>query len=199
MRIPINRYWLKPRDFHFALLLTLTSGAIPRLSAASVITSVVNAASYGDPQLPGSLIGEGSIFIARGTGLGPADLTIAPSAFQSTSLSGTSVSVSVNGQTVNALMYYTSATQVAALLPSKTPTGGVGSANPNAQVTVTVTYNGEDSTPTPFQGCGGANTACGSAHAGDPLTLWATGLGPTLGGDGASSLATKASLKRTRI
>jgi hypothetical protein len=66
MRIPINGSWLKPRDFHFALLLTLTSGAIPRLSAAPVITGVVNAASYADPLLPGSLIATGSIFVVNG-------------------------------------------------------------------------------------------------------------------------------------
>jgi hypothetical protein len=71
MRIPINGSWLKPRDFHFALLLTLTSGAIPRLSAAPVITGVVNAASYADPLLPRSLIATGGIFVVTGTGLGP--------------------------------------------------------------------------------------------------------------------------------
>lgn len=224
MRIPINGYRLKPRAFYFALLLTLTSGAIPRLSAAPVITGVVNAASYADPQLPGSLIATGSIFVVTGTGLGPVNISIAPAAFQSTSLSGTSVKVTVNGKTVDALMYYTSATQVAALMPSSTPTGGFGSANPSAQVTITVTYNGEDSAPTSFQGvvltnlglftldssgsgpaivtfpdyslvsavpgtnCGGPSTACGSANAGDTLTLWATGLGPVPGGDASGSL-----------
>jgi len=197
---------------------------MPRLSAAPVITGVVNAASYKDPRLPDASIAQGSIFIVTGSGLGPATIVVAPAAFQSTSLSGTSVSVTVNGKTVNALMYYTSANQVAALMPSSTPTGGRGSANPNAQVTITVTYNGEDSAPTPFQGvafsavglftidssgsgpaivtypdyslvsaaqaenCGGPNTACGSANAGDTLTLWATGLGPVPGGDGPGSL-----------
>lgn len=224
MRIPINGYWLKPLDFHFALLLTLTTVAIPRLSAAPVITSVVNAASYKDPRLPGANIAPGSIFIVTGSGLGPANIAVAPAAFQSTSLSGTSVKVTVNATTVNALMYYTSATQVAALLPSNTPPGGAGTGNPKAQVAITVTYNGEDSAPTPFQGvgsssaglftvdsngsgpaivtypdyslvsavaaanCGGPYTACGSANAGDTLTLWATGLGPVPGGDGPGSL-----------
>ena len=223
MRIPINGYRLKPRDFYFALLLILTSGT-PRLTAAPVVTGVLNAASYTDPRLPNSSIAQGSIFIVTGTGLGPANIVVAPAAFQSTSLSGTSLSVTSNGQTVNALMYYTSATQVAALLPSKTPPGGSGSSNPSAQITITVTYNGESSPSTPFQGvvfsamglftvdssgsgpaivtypdyslvsaaksanCGGPSTACGSANAGDTLTLWATGLGPVPGGDGPGSL-----------
>jgi len=180
MRIPINGSWLKPRDFHFALLLTLTSGAIPRLSAAPVITGVVNAASYADPLLPRSLIATGGIFVVTGTGLGPANISIAPAAFQSTSLSGTSVKVTVNGKTVDALMYYTSATQVAALIPSSTPTGGFGSANPNAQVTITVTYNGEDSAPTSFQGVVLTNlglftldsSGSGPAIVTFPITVW---------------------------
>jgi uncharacterized protein (TIGR03437 family) len=224
MRIPINGYWLKPLNFPFALLLTLISGATPRLSAAPAVIAVLNAASYKDSRLPGSTISPGSIFIVTGSGLGPANIAVAPGPFQSTSLSGTSVAVTVNGKTVNALMYYTSATQIAALLPSSTPTGGLGTANPNAPVSITVTYNGVDSPPTPFQGvsivgaglftvdssgtgpaivtypdyslvsavrttnCGGPSTACGSANAGDILTLWATGLGPVPGGDGPSSL-----------
>ena len=221
MRIPINGHWLKPRNLHFALLLTLAAGAI--LSAEPVITSVVNAASYKDARLPGAGIAPGSIFVITGSGLGPADISIASVAFQSSSLSGTSVKVTVNATTVNALMYYTSATQVAALMPSNTPPGGRSSGNPTAQVTITVTYNGEDSAPTTFQGvgggaglftidssgggpaivtypdyslvsavtaanCGGPNTACGAANAGDTLTLWATGLGPVPGGDGTGSL-----------
>jgi len=154
MRIPIHGCWLKPRNFHLALLLILISGPIPRLAAAPVITGVVNAASYTDARLPGSGITPGSIFIVTGSGLGPASIAVAPAAFQSTSLSGTSVKVTVNATTVNALMYYTSATQVAALLPSNAPPGGRNSGNPNAQVTITVTYNGEDSAPTSFQGVG---------------------------------------------
>ena len=152
MKIPIDGCWLKPRSFHFALLLTVTSGAISHVCAAPVIASVVNAASYTDPRLPGSGITPGSIFIVAGSGLGPANIAVAPTAFQSTSLSGTSVKLTVNGTTVNALMYYTSAIQVAALLPSNTPPGGRDSGSPNAQVTITVTYNGEDSAPTAFQG-----------------------------------------------
>jgi uncharacterized protein (TIGR03437 family) len=224
MNIPAIDHSVRLHLFHLTLLLTLVSGVITRLSAAPVITGVVNAASYKDPRLPGANIAPGSIFIVTGSGLGPANIAVAPAAFQSTSLSGTSVKVTVNGKTVDALMYYTSATQVAALMPSSTPTGGFGTNNPSAQVTITVTYNGEDSAPTPFQGvgsssaglftvdssgigpaivtypdyslvsaiaavnCGGPNTACGSANAGDTLTLWLTGLGPVPGGDGPGSL-----------
>jgi uncharacterized protein (TIGR03437 family) len=171
--------------------------------AAPAITSIQNAAS----NIPtGQPIGIGAIFVIKGTGLGPANISIAPSPFQSTSLSGTSISVTVGSSTVDALMYYTSDTQVAALLPSNTPTGGG---------TFKVTYNGQsgsgghgigastlgiftiDSTGTgpgivtfpdyslvsaaKANPCGGPNTACGAANPGDTLILWATGLAPVTG------------------
>ena len=146
----------------------LISGA----SAAPVITSVLNAASNKDPRLPNSSIAKGSIFIVKGTGLGPATLMIAPRAFQSTSLGGTSVKVTVNGQSVDALMYYTSDTQIAALLPSNTPVAGPDSASGNLQATITVTYGGESSDPTPFHGV--VNSSLGI------FTIDSSGSGPAI-------------------
>ncbi len=78
-----------------------------RASQSPVITSVVNAASNIVQGLPNGGIAQGAIFVVFGTNLGPSDIAIAPAAFQSTSLSNTSVNVTVNGTTVNALMYYT--------------------------------------------------------------------------------------------
>ncbi|MBZ5606719.1 MAG: hypothetical protein LAP38_00565 [Acidobacteriia bacterium] len=187
-------------------LILLFSAAIPRLSAAPNITSVGNAASNLTFNAP---IAQGAIFVIKGSGLGPANISFAPAAFQSTSLSGTSVSVTSGTTTVKALMYYTSDGQVAALLPSNTPTGGAS---------FTLTYNGQTSnslshgvSPSSVgiftidssgQGpgivtyadyslvsankatpCGGPNTACGAANPGDTLILWATGLGPVNGDD----------------
>ena len=141
--------------------------------------------------------------------MGPSTISFAATAFQSTTLSNTSVAVTVGGTTVNALMYYTSAGQVAALLPSNTPTG---------TGTITVTYNGQTGAPAPItvvannvgiftigsngEGpgivtypdyslvsavkatkCGGPATSCGAANPGDTLILWATGLGPVSGND----------------
>jgi uncharacterized protein (TIGR03437 family) len=178
------------------------------LTAAPTITGVGNAASN---RLFASPIAQGAIFIIQGSGLGPANISIASAAFQSTTLSNTSVSVTVGTRTVSALMYYTSATQVAALLPSNTPTG-------TGQFTVT--YNGQTSSPVGHgvvisnvgiftldssgQGpgivtypdyslvsavkaanCGAPSTACGAANPGDTLSIWATGLGPVSGSDAA--------------
>jgi uncharacterized protein (TIGR03437 family) len=179
------------------------------------ITSVQNAAGNITPGLPNAGIAQGSIFIVKGSGLGPANIFIAPSAqiFQNTTLNNTSVAVTVGGTTVNALMYYTSANQVAALLPSNTPTG-TGA--------ISVTYNGQISATVPItvvannlgiftidstgQGpgivtyadyslvsaakaanCGGPNTTCGAANPGDTLILWATGLGAVNGSDASGA------------
>ena len=173
------------------------------------ITNVENAASNISAGLPNGGIAQGAIFIIFGMNLGPNAISIAPAAFQSTSLSGTSISVTVGGTTVAPLLYYTSATQVSALLPSNTPVG---------KGTITVTYNGQVGIAAPItvvennpgiftvtsdgQGvgvvtnadyslisttkaanCGGPNTVCGAANPGDTLIIWATGLGAVDGSD----------------
>ncbi len=182
-------------------------------TASPAITAVENAASNITPGLPNAGIAQGSIFIVHGIGLGPANISIATAAFQSTTLSNTSVSITVGGTTVNPPLYYTSASQVAALLPSNTPTG---------TGTITVSYNGETSAPVPITvvannlglftidssgagpgivtysdyslvsatkatNCGGPNTTCGAANPGDTLILWATGLGPVNGSDASGA------------
>ena len=180
---------------------------------APVIDAVENAASNIPPGLPNAPIAQGAVFVVKGSGLGPANISVASAAFQSTTLSGTSVAVTVGGTTVNGLMYYTSTGQLAALLPSNTPTGAG---------TLTVTYSSQTSAQTPVtvvannlgiltldssgQGpaivtypdyglvsaakatnCGGPNTTCGAANPGDTLTLWATGLGPVSGNDASGA------------
>jgi uncharacterized protein (TIGR03437 family) len=90
---------------------------------APSITTVFNAANNEAQGLPNSGIAQGSIFVVQGVNMGPTTLTIAPVAFQSTNLDGTQISIQVGSVTVYALMYYTSAGQLAALLPSDTPVG----------------------------------------------------------------------------
>ena len=199
--------------FRFACLPFLFFLAISALTAQPTITKVTNAASNTDPRMPNGGIAQGAIFVVYGTGLGPANIVVAPTAFQSTTLSNTSVAVTVGGTTVNAPMYYTSASQVAALLPSKAPTG---------TGTITITYNGQPSAKAPISvvasnlgvltidssgtgpalitypdyslvspakaaNCGGPSTTCGAANPGDILTLWGTGLGPVNGDDASGS------------
>lgn len=171
------------------------------------VSSVVNSASNIVPGLPNAGIAQGAVFLIFGSGLGPASLVVDPTPFQHTNLNGTSVTVTVGGSGATAPLYYTSDGQVAALLPSSTPTG---------TGTVVVGYNGSTSSAAPItvvsnnvgiftvgangQGpgivtyadyslvsaakasnCGGPNTTCGAANPGDALILWATGLGPVTG------------------
>ncbi|HLG99355.1 MAG TPA: hypothetical protein VKX49_23800 [Bryobacteraceae bacterium] len=157
------------------------------------LTAVENAATNLVPGLPNSPIAQGALFVVKGTGLGPANVVVASSFPLSTTIGGTSVSVTVNGTTVQCIMYYSLATQVAAILPSKTPTG---------TGTLTVAYNGQTAGTTPITvvpsnigiftlnttGSGDAvatlpatNTVVSPTNApmpGETVTLWGTGLGP---------------------
>ena len=181
--------------------------------ASPTITNVENAASNNPQGLPNAPIAQGSIFIVQGTDLGPANISVATSAFQSTTLSSTSVAVTMNGTTVNVPLYYTSAGQVAALLPSNTPTGTgtitvtyAGTTSKTAPITVvannlgifTIDSSGEGPGIVTYpdyslvsgakaSNCGGPNTTCGAANPGDTLILWTTGLGPVSGNDVAGA------------
>jgi uncharacterized protein (TIGR03437 family) len=181
-----------------------------RASAQPVIASlgVRNGGSYALPGLPNSSIAQGSIFIVFGQNLGPAKIVQVSSFPLPTSqgLSGTSVQVTVSGTTVYAIMLYTLAGQVAAVLPSNTPVGSG---------TVTVTYNGSTSAPAPItvipssvgifsvnqagsgpgvlQNVNSAtdrplNSATQPATPGQVIILWGTGLGPVTGDEAAGPL-----------
>jgi uncharacterized protein (TIGR03437 family) len=167
---------------------------LAQAQAIPIVTSVVNSASNVRAQLPGSGIAQGSLFVAQGTSLGPASIVIAASFPLSTSIAGTSVKVTVGGVTRDAIMYYSSAQQIAAILPSSVPVG---------KGTFTVSYNGSTSTPFPItvvkttigvftlntSGGGDAIATLGNsfvgplnaANPGDVVALWATGLGPVSG------------------
>jgi len=178
------------------------------------ISSVVNAASWIPPGLPNAGIAQGSIFVVSGSNLGPASISIASPPFQSTTLAGTSVYVTVGDTMVEAPMYYSLAGYVAALLPSNTPVGqgtavvtynGLTSGNAFPVTVVegnlgifTVTSNGQGSgivtypdyslvSPAKASNCGGPYTTCGATNPGDTLILWATGLGPVNGSDTAGA------------
>ena len=157
---------------------------------------VVNAASYIRSGFPNSGIAQGSLFVVFGRGLGPLELRTFPGLPKPTSLAGTSIRVSTGGTNVDAFLYYTSSSQVAAILPSNTPLGAG---------TVTVTYNNEASPPESIQvvrsapgiftrnqaGFGQAilqnvlspdvwplNGVTGAARPLQTAVLWGTGLGP---------------------
>ena len=127
-----------------------------------MLESISNGASNVLPGTTTAQLAQGAIFVIKGNALGPSTLFEAPSAqiFQSATVDNTSVTVTVGQTTVNALMYYTSSGQVAALLPSNTPLG-TGS--------FTVIYNGVSSAP--------MNHAIVASNLG-LFTLDSTGQGP---------------------
>jgi uncharacterized protein (TIGR03437 family) len=190
----------------FLLVLTVSAMAQPTIN----IGGIANAASYeaapldanGNP-IGNNSVAQGSIFVIFGANMGPASLVQASSLPLGTSLpsSGTSVSITSGGQTFAAFMVYSSAGQVAAILPSNTP---VGPAN------VTVTYNGQTSAAASINvvktqfglftqnaqgnGPGIAQVFSGSAapvfmglttpaHPGDTMVVVGTGLGGITGAD----------------
>ena len=110
-------------------------GTAAACAAAPFITGVYNAGSWIPPSLPNSGVAQGAYLTVTGSGLGPASLVVAGSyPLQTTQgLGGTTVQVTVGGVTQTCIMYYTSGTQVSAILPSATPVGNG---------TLTVSYQG---------------------------------------------------------
>ena len=176
------------------------------VAAVPSITQILNNSSGIPPGLPNYGIAPSSIFIVTGTGL--ADPS-APLALQDTTapgglpltLNGASITVVVNGVTTHPALYYTSPTQLAAVLPAATPVGtgtltvtyaGATSAAAVLQVVASaVGFNHFNQIPVPL-GKYNANLDIGVAtdnftgalltftNSGAPLqaiVLWATGLG----------------------
>jgi uncharacterized protein (TIGR03437 family) len=159
---------------------------------APKITGVFNNSSLIGPGLPNSGIAPSSIFIVQGTGMADTgDPVLQSSAAPGLPLTfhGASIAVVVAGVTTHPAIYYTSPTQIAAVLPANTP---VGSGN------LTVSYNGLASAPfaiTVVKSAPGLNyyginsvvatdavtgsilTFQNAASPGQTIVLWATGIG----------------------
>ena len=176
----------------FFRVFLLVAAACTALAQTPAINYVENSATNVPAGLPNSGIAQGSLFVVKGKNLGPAAVIVANSFPLQTTLGGTSVTVTVSGTTVNAIMYYSLASQVAAILPSSTPVG---------DGTLTVTYNGGSATA-PIEvvqnnigiftvsqsGTGdaiaflnadnGLITPTHAANPSDVIVFWGTGLGP---------------------
>jgi uncharacterized protein (TIGR03437 family) len=165
-----------------------------------------NPASYTLSGLPNFGIAQGGMFVLFGSGMGPSQL-LQVSAFPiPTQLGGTSVTVTVGTTTVNCLMLYTLDRQVAAILPSNTPTGNG---------TVRVTFNNETSNSVAIRvvqrafgvfarnqsGSGPGviqnfnsqtdlptNSILEAATPGQLAVLWGTGLSPVAGNEAGGPL-----------
>ncbi len=184
-------------------LLAVLAGLAAAQPAIRAESGVVNASSYTAD------IARGSWFVVFGARMGSATLAVYPGSLPyPTELSGTRVSFTpaAGGAAVDARLWYTSAGQLAALLPSSTPAGDYD---------VRVTYSGQPSAPQRVKvvernfgyatqsqnGAGPAQATYGGldlnrfttgtlgqwstrpARAGDTMVLWGTGLGADANSD----------------
>lgn len=177
-----------------------------RLQAQPTVATggVINVASYTRTGLPGSSIAQGSLFTVFGGNMGSTFTGALSFPLQKT-MQGTSIKVTVGSTSVDAIMIYTSAGQVNAILPSSTPVGAGK---------LTLTYNNQTSTPVDVQivpssfgaftrnnaGSGPAeiqnyvpatnplpvNTITTPATPGQTVILYGTGLGPVSGDEAAA-------------
>ena len=177
------------------------SGGTPPPPSGPTVTGLLNNYSNIQPGLPNYGIAPGSIFVIYGTGMSNPAVTTAT--LQSSTaaggipltLNGASISVTVGGVTTHPGIYYAVPTQIAAVLPSGTPTG---------QGTITVSYNnvasaaftiqvvtsafGLDTVYETGSGLGvGTNSTTyalvnynASASPGQTINLWGSGLGADL-------------------
>jgi len=114
------------------------------LSAAPAISAIYNNSSFIPTGYPGYGIAPSSLFVIQGTGLADPGTPVLQDTTHGLplTLSGASLSVTVSGKTTHPAIYYTSPTQVAAVLPAATPVG---------TGTITVTYKGATSAPFPVK------------------------------------------------
>jgi uncharacterized protein (TIGR03437 family) len=172
----------------FATFSTITS-------TAPTVTGIQNNYSFIPQGFPNYGIAPGTLFIIKGFSLTSETNPVLQSSAAPgipLLLNGASVSVTVNGTTVQPGLYYAIATQIAAVLPSNTPTG---------TGTLTVSYNGATSAAFPivvvpsafgfgtYLGSGSGLilateptsgalfTYTNSAAPGQTIVLWGSGLG----------------------
>jgi uncharacterized protein (TIGR03437 family) len=199
---------MKPIIVSFLLVATAAGYDISPVQPNIPPNGVVNAASYLSPGFVNYGIARGSLFLIFGNYLGP-DTLVQASTFPLhgiDGLAGTRVNVSATGYTGYALMVYTSAKQVAAILPSNVPEGDAIvtvqfqnlASNPivihvvrsafglftlsQAGVGPGVIQNFVSANDTPL------NTLLNSAAPGQTVILWGTGLGPVSGDEAGGPL-----------
>jgi uncharacterized protein (TIGR03437 family) len=176
----------------FVVTLGLLGTVLAATSAAQTPTvgGLENNYSFVVPGLPNYGIAQGSIFDIFGSNL--ANSSTGLQATPVTPLSGVSVAVTVGGATKQALLYYVTPGQIAAVLPSSTPVGtGTLTVTNNGKTSATapivvvaaafgiLTLNGAGSGPAAaFDSNGSYLGASNATNPGQTIVLWGTGAGP---------------------
>ena len=133
--------------FFLTVIILLGSLAVPS-AAAPVVGGIQNNYSYLIEGSPNHAIAQGAIFILYGSGMaGPGLVQGGFNPALDPQLGGVVIRVTVNGVTTQAIPYYVSPTQLAAILPSATPVG---------DGTLTVAFGGQTSAPYPIHVAAGA-------------------------------------------
>ncbi len=186
----MSKFFSKNRALSAALM---TFFLLAPAASAQTAAPPVNVASFANPNLPNGKIAQGSMFEIFGTGIAAAGINLAADFPLPTTLAGSSIQVTVSGQTIDAVIVRTlNNDRVAAILPSDTPVGAG---------TLVVRYNGAATAPAPIEvvahsfgaftlnsaGSGPAvltdattyavNTLLTPHRPGDLIDLWGTGLG----------------------
>src|ERR1039458_2436015 len=177
-------------------------GTLSGQFSETFVGAISNSASYAVSGENGYGIARGSLFVVFGENLGPNQLQYAQTFPLPKALAGTSVQITMGATSYDAIMIYSLAGQIAAILPSSVPAGS-GS--------LTVTYNNQSSPPAPItvvQSAFGTYTLSSNGigagivtrpnyqvasfenpvNPGDILIIWGTGLGPVAGNEAAGPL-----------
>ena len=171
-----------------AALLAIPAWAVPN------VVKIQNNYSYILPGMPNYGIAQGSIFDIFGNGLATATSPLQGVPLPTT-ITGTSVAITVGGVTTHAILYFVSAAQIAAILPSATPIGTGqlvvtlnGIAGPPATITVVQSAFGMlslnaagDGPAAVFDINSNYIGLTNAANPGDFITLWGSGVGPVTG------------------
>ncbi|MCC6587489.1 MAG: hypothetical protein IT168_12405 [Bryobacterales bacterium] len=178
-----------------APLTAVLFSSIATLTAQPNITAWQPNYSFTLPGTPHYAAAQGSLIVIYGDNLGPAQLLsqgFHPALDRN--LGGVSVRITVGTTTTQAIPYYVSARQIAAIVPSTTPLG---------DGTLTVTYNSATSATFPirivqsavglltrngygvgpaavYDSSGRLITRTNAANPGDTVVFWGTGVGPDL-------------------
>jgi uncharacterized protein (TIGR03437 family) len=156
----------------FSVSLTVTGAGAPSFSSSGVF----NALGYQTKLAPGT------VFVVFGSGMGPAALAAASGPNYPTTVGGTSITLTpaAGGSAISAKMVYTSAGQVAGLLPSSITPGTyamrvVYNSLSSAAQNVTVVARSFGIASANSAGTGTAQATIGNVNGGVSLTRFTTG------------------------
>jgi uncharacterized protein (TIGR03437 family) len=193
-RGPVRNFSIAFIPFIGAVL--LGANATPML-AQPAISAVVNNFSATPAGVPNYGIAEGSLFVIFGSGLANAtspEQSSAPPGLP-TDVSGVTVSVTVNGTTEPAYLYYVSPGQIDAVLPSTVPVGtGTVTVNNNGQTASApipvvesdfgmLTLTGGNGPAAAYNSSFALISGTSAAAPGQSIILWGSGVGPDPGND----------------